>query len=173
LIAASSLHACHSAGPYGHSRVYSPTSAEERAVAGASDYEPGSVQRAPEKWKNRPLSLFGIVTGRAPGPGGAANVAVSIRILQQRNLCDNDDEDTCRVTVSEREFGRVHALLKLSSEDELGQDSVGVGSLLRVVGTVGQDVDANDGTPVLRTTFYRHWPRASFVTTAASKDMRR
>jgi hypothetical protein len=164
---------CHSPGPFGHSRVYSPTSDEQHAVAGTSDFEPGGVSRAPEKWKDRPVSLFGVVTNRGSGPGGAAYLAISIRSLQQRNLCDNDDEDSCRVTISDREFGRVHALLKLSAEDELGQDSVGVGSLLRMVGVLGVDVDPNDGTPILRGTFYRHWPRASYVTASASRSMRR
>jgi len=173
LAAATLALACHSTGPYGHSRVYSATGDEERAVAASQEYEPGGAERAPERWRDRQVSFFGVVTNRGSGPGGAAYVAVSIRSLQQRNLCDNDDEDSCRVTVSDREFGRVHALLRLSAEDELGQDSVGVGSLLRIVGKLGVEVDPNDGTPILRATFYRHWPRAYYVTASASKSMRR
>jgi hypothetical protein len=164
---------CHSPGPFGHSRVYSPRSDEERAVAGAQDYDPGAAQRTPDRPRAPAIWLFGVVTNRGSGPGGAAYVTLSMRSLQQRNLCESEDEDSCRVTVSDREFGRIHALVKLSAEDELGQDGVGVGSLLRIVGRVGQDVDPNDGTPILRTTFYRHWPRGSYVTASASRTMRR
>src|SRR5262249_51180620 len=135
--------------------------------------EPGATQRTPDRPRDHAVRLFGVVTNRGSGPGGAAYVAMSIRSLQDRNLCEGDDEDTCRVTISEREFGRIHALLSLRGEDEFGQDSVGVGSLLRIGGPAGEDVDPNDGTPILRTTFYRHWPRGYYVTTAAAKAMRR
>ncbi len=114
-----------------------------------------------------------MVTNRGSGPGGAAYLTLSLRTLQPRNLCESDDEDSCRVTVSEREMGRVHALLALASEDDMGQESVGLGSLVRIVGTVTQDLDPSDGTPIVRATFYRHWPRGFFVTTKASSFMKR
>ncbi|MGH8311365.1 MAG: hypothetical protein ACRETX_16430, partial [Steroidobacteraceae bacterium] len=98
---------------------------------------------------------------------------ISVRTLETRNLCDTEDEDTCRVTVSEREHAMLHALVKLSAGDELGEHSVGQGSLIRVIGVIGDDVDQNDGTPVLRATYYRHWPRNFYVTTADREHMRR
>jgi hypothetical protein len=164
---------CHSAGPYGHSKVYAANGSEQNAVARGEEYDAQLADRARGKLKDRPVWLFGVVTNRSAGPGGAAYVALSLRTLQQRNLCESEDEDSCRVTVSEREMGRAHALLALAAEDDMGQDSVGLGSLLRVVGTVTQDLDPNDGTAVLRASFYRHWPRGSYVTTKAASFMKR
>jgi hypothetical protein len=54
----------------------------------------------------------------------------------------------------------------------VGQYSAGAGSLVRLVGQFGEDVDPNDGTPVLRATWYRLWPRYTFVTSAARAQMR-
>ena len=164
---------CHGAGPYGHSKAYTPRSAEESAVSGNKEYDPLLAERALDKLKGRSVWLFGVVTNRGSGPGGAAYVALSLRTLQQKNLCETDDEDSCRVTVSEREMGRAHALIALAAEDDMGQESVGLGSLLRVARAVTQDLDPNDGTPILRTTYYRHWPRGFYVTTKASSFMKR
>jgi hypothetical protein len=164
---------CHGAGPYGHSRAYVPASGEDRAAAPAAEYDAFGFERAPDKLKGKRVWLFGVVTQRRPGPGGATYVALSLRTLQPRNLCDNDDEDSCRVTVSEREMGRAHALLTLKGEDELGELSVGLGSLVRVVGHVAEEVDAADGTGVVRADFYRHWPRGYYVTTKAAAVMHR
>ncbi|MCA9583769.1 MAG: hypothetical protein KC657_00250 [Myxococcales bacterium] len=167
------LVACGGAGPYGHAPKYVPTAPEEDALAGAKDYDPVMFAREPEAWRKHSASMFGVVTGRAPGPGGAAYVTVSVRRLEPRNLCSNkNDDDTCRVTISARDFGVAHALLTLRPEDETGEKSVGVGSLVRVVGVFGEEVDPNDGAPVLHGKFYRHWPRYHYVTNAASDLMR-
>ena len=40
---------------------------------------------------------------------------------------------------------------------------VGQRSLLRIVGTVGQDVSPADGSPVVHALWYRHWPRSEYV----------
>lgn len=165
--------ACHSAGPYGHSKVYAPTSDETNALAAAKDYDPVMAQRFPEQWRGKPVSVFGVVTNRGAGQDGAAYLALSVRTLEPRNLCDTDDEDTCRVTVGDREHAKLHALLKLGADDDIGEHSIGLGSLVRIVGTLGEDVDPNDGTPILRATFYRHWPRGFYVTAAAAGLMRR
>jgi hypothetical protein len=165
--------ACHSAGPYGHSRAYAPISAEQRAVAAGPEYDAFVFERSPDKLKGKVVWLFGVVTQRRPGPGGAAHVALSLRTLQLRNLCESDDEDSCRVTVSEREMGRAHALLVLRGEDEIGELSVGLGSLVRVAGRVAEEVDSGDGTGVVRADFYRHWPRGSYVTTKSASVMHR
>jgi hypothetical protein len=167
------LTACRSAGPYGHSKVYSPLSDEEHAVAGNPQYDSLLAERSFDKVKGKPAWLFGVVTNRGSGPGGAAYVAVSLRALQVRNLCESEDEDTCRVTVSDREMGRVHVLLSLSADDDLGEHSVGLGSLLRVVGNVTTDIDPTDGTPIIRGSYYRHWPRGFYVTTKAASTLKR
>jgi hypothetical protein len=174
ILAAAALTAsCHSAGPYGHSKIYSPLGDEERAVAGNAEYDSLLAERSFDKLKGKSVWLFGVVTNRGSGPGGAAYVAVSLRTLQQRNLCENDDEDSCRVTVSDREMGRVHVLAALAADDDLGEHSVGLGSLLRVAGTVTTDIDPTDGTPIIRVSYYRHWPRGFYVTTKAASVYKR
>ena len=167
------LAACRGAGPYGYAPNYVPTSDEEGATKDAREYDPVMYQREPETWRKSTTVLFGVVTGRAPGPGGAAYLTLSVRRLEPRNLCSNrNDEDTCRVTVSDRDFGVVHALAPLSPDDDLGERSVGAGSLVRVAGQFGEDVDPNDGAPILRASYYRHWPRHFFVTKANAETMR-
>ena len=167
------LGACHSPGKYGHSRVYSPLSAEEDALAKTKEYDPVMVQRKPEDFKGKSLNFFGVVLSRSEGAGGTARLKLSVRTLAKRNLCETKDEDSCRVTVSDREHAVAHALVKLSEEDDIGKRSVGVGSLVRVVGQIGDEVDPNDGAPVLRASYYRHWPRNFYVTTAARAHMLR
>jgi hypothetical protein len=72
--------------------------------------------------------------------------------------------------VGEREQALVHAHVKLESEDDIGRKSVGAGSLLRVIGVIGDEVDPNDGAPVLRATYYRHWPRSFYLTAASASE---
>ena len=164
---------CHGAGPYGHAVNYVPLSDEEKALNGAKEYDPVMFQRKPEEWRGKPVSLFGVVTTRSSGPGGGAYLTLSVRRLEPRNLCDsNADEETCRVTVSDTDFGVVHVNVALHGDDDVGEHSVGGGSLVRVVGTFGEDVDPNDGNPLMRVTYYRHWPRYFFVTRAAASQMR-
>lgn len=165
--------ACGSAGQYGHSKTYSSLGEEESAAAGVKDYDPVMAKRSPEKWKGLSVSAFGIVVSRNSGPGGASEVKLSLRNLEPRNLCESTDEDTCRVTVSEHEHAIVHAMLHLSAEDDLGEHSLGPGSLVRVIGVVADAVDPSDGEPVLQAKYYRHWPRGFYVTTAERKYMLR
>jgi hypothetical protein len=176
LLAAASLVpfaiGCAGPGLYGHAKTYAPLADEEKAIAGAREYDPVMAVRQPEEWSKQPVSLFGVVTNRG-ATGGVAYLQISVRKLEPRNLCENaQDEDTCRVTVSDTEFGVVHAAVTLKGEDDVGEHSVGPGSLLRIVGQLGQDTDPNDGTPIIRATYYRHWPRHSFVTKAAASQMR-
>jgi hypothetical protein len=169
----SALAACHSPGPYGFSPAYAPLSEEENVTSGATEYDPVMFQRDAEAWRKKKVTLFGVVTQRAAGPGGGAYLTLSVRRLEPRNLCDNaNDEDSCRVTVSDKDFGVVHAVVALRPEDDYGEHSLGGGSLVRVVGQFGEDLDASDGQPVLRATYYRHWPRAYYVTRASAVHMR-
>ena len=164
---------CRSGGPYGYAAQYAPTSDEQSATVGTREHDPVMYGREPEAWRKSKVALFGIVSGRAPGPGGAAYVTVSLRKLATRNLCTNAaDEDTCRVTVSDRDFGVVHLLAALRPEDDMGEHSLGIGSLVRAVGMFGEDVDPADGAPVLRASFYRHWPRFFYVTRSSADLMR-
>jgi len=164
---------CRSAGPYGYAAQYTPAGGEVEALTGAREYDPVMFARQPDAWRTSKTSLFGLVTGRAPGPGGRAYLTLSVRKLETRNLCANaNDEDTCRVTVSDRDFGIVHVLAALHPDDDMGERSTGVGSLIRAAGTFGEDVDTSDGAPVLRATFYRHWPRYFYVTRSKADVMR-
>ncbi len=172
-LAGLALLSCHSPGQYGHSRVYAPLSAETDALEKTKEYDPVMVQRKPEDFKGKPLSFFGVVLSRTEGAGGTARLKLSLRTLEPRNLCESKDEDSCRVTVSDREHAVAHALVKLSEDDNIGKLSVGTGSLVRIVGQIGDEVDPNDGAPVLRASYYRHWPRNFYVTTASRAHMLR
>jgi hypothetical protein len=165
--------ACHSAGQYGFARTYEPLGDEEDAQQGAKDYDPVMAQRAPDDWKGKTVSVFGVVKVRNPGPNGQSDLTLSVRTREERNLCDTADEDTCRVTVSDREHAVVHALVTLEDEDDIGKESVGPGSLLRIIGTIRDTVDPDDGTTVIRAKYHRHWPRNYYVTTADRQHMRR
>lgn len=165
------LTACSSAGPYGYSRTYTPLSAEDDAAEGAREYDPVMAERDKADWKKNKVSVFGIVNKRSEGPAGMANLTLSVRTLEARNLCDTHDEETCRVTVSQHEFAIVHALVKLAPGDDIGEKSVNRGSLLRVIGKLTDDVDPDDGAATLKADYYRHWPRNYFVTTASRPDM--
>ena len=118
------------------------------------------------------MALFGVVERRDPGPGGQARLTLSVRRLEPRNLCGLEtDDDSCRVTVSDKDFGVVEALVSLRGDDYVGPRSVGSRSLLRVVGTIGQDV-APSGAPVVHAVWYRHWPAFYYVTRASARDMK-
>ncbi len=164
---------CHGAGPYGHAPHYTPLDDETRAASEARDYDPIMVQRQPEEWRKGTVSLFGVVDSRQAGPAGQALLRISVRHLASRNLCDSElDEDSCRVTVSDRDFGVVWALASLRGDDDVGPNAVRQRSLLRVVGTIGEDVSPADGAPVVHASYYRHWPPLAYVTNASARDMR-
>lgn len=167
------LTACGGGGQYGHAVNYVPLSDEEKATKVAKEYDPVMFQRQPEQWRGKPVALFGVVTARNPGSGGTANITLSVRRLEPRNVCESHaDEDTCRVTVSDADFGLVHALVVLHGDDDVGEHSVGGGSMVRLVGTFSEEVDSNDGGPIMHVTYYRHWPRYFYVTKAAAQQMR-
>jgi hypothetical protein len=164
---------CGGGGPYGYTVKYRPTETESANIEGAQEFDPVMYGRRPEEWQKKKTMLFGVVTARAAAASGATRLTLSLRRLVPRNLCENmNDEGSCRVTVSEKEFGVVHALLKLSAADDAGERSVGGSSLLRVVGTLVDSGSAEDTTPVLQGSFYRHWPRNTYVTNAKSELMR-
>ena len=160
------------AGPYGYSRTYAPLDAEKSAAAGAEDYDPVMSRRQPEAWRSKKVSVFGVVEGREDR-GGFAYLRLSVRVLEDRNACETSEEDSCRTTVSDREYDKVHAQLALSRPaDAQGPESVGVGSLVRVVGTVAAP-DRNDSIQVLAARYYRHWPRGYWRTASARSVLRR
>ncbi|HEY3815711.1 MAG TPA: hypothetical protein VGL81_00990 [Polyangiaceae bacterium] len=164
---------CYSAGPYGHSPRYVELSDETTAVTGAREYDPVMVERQPEEWRKGRVTLFGVVESRTAGPGGQALLKLSVRRLDPRNLCVNEhDDDSCRVTVSDKDFGVVYALVTLRGDDDVGPRAVGQRSLMRIVGSLGQDVSPADGAPIVHTSFARHWPVYFYVTHASAGAMR-
>jgi hypothetical protein len=166
------VSACHSPGPYGHAPAYAALSDEAALVKTAREYDPVMYARQPDDWRHGTVSLFGVVTNRGTSNGGAY-LTLSVRRLEPRNLCESmNDDDSCRVTVSDRDFGVLHAIVQLTGEDDVGAHSVGGGSLVRIVGKIGEDVDPNDGAPIVRATWVRHWPRYFYVTKAAAREMR-
>lgn len=163
-----SLVAC-SGGQYGHARKYAPTSDEDKALAGSEEFDPVMARRQPEVWAKKKVSLFGVVVARRDAPNKALELDVSLRTLEARNLCEDASEDSCRVTVSENEFDRLKVRITgVSAADRAGEQSIGPGSLVRVVGKVESGTDL-----VVSGSFYRHWPRGFYVTTAAATLMRR
>src|SRR3954463_8223321 len=94
------LVGCHSAGPYGFSRNYQPLSPESEAAEGTREYDPVMAARDKDDWKKGAVSLFGVVKARSQSKDGGAYLTLSMRTLSERNLCDDCDEETCRVTVS-------------------------------------------------------------------------
>jgi hypothetical protein len=164
---------CHGAGPYGHSPRYVEIDEETAAAAGARDYDPVMALQQPEEWRKGRVTLFGVVESRTAGPGGQALLKLGVRRLEPRNLCQSEqDEDSCRVTVSDKDFGTVWATVPVRGDDDSGPHAVGQRSLVRVVGTVGQDVSPIDGAPVIHAAWFRHWPVYFYVTRASARDMR-
>jgi hypothetical protein len=166
--------ACHGAGPYGYAPRYVELADEGAASKGARDYDPVAVQRSPEEWRKGTVSLFGVVDARSPGPGGQALLRLTVRRLEPRNACEREhDDDSCRVTVSDKDFGVVWALASLRGDDDVGPKAVGPRSLVRVVGRVGQDMSPTDGAPVVHAAYYRHFPPPFYVTRASAQAERR
>ena len=133
-----SLAACHGAGSYGYSAQYAPASGEEEAVKGGREYDPVMYQREPEEWRGRRPSLFGVVTGRAPGPGGSGlphaqrappRAAQPLLERQRRGHLPRHRERS-RLRRGPRDRRRS------APTTTSGEHSVGGGSLVRVVGTV-------------------------------------
>lgn len=167
------LAACHSPGLYGYSKNYAALSEEEDAADDATEYDPVMAERLPEEWRKKTISVFGVVDSRKPGGSGKVDLKLSVRTLAPLNLCDEGGEDTCRVTVSDREHAVVHALVALRRGDDVGKLSVSNGSLVRIIGTLADGVDEEDGTAVFQAKYYRHWPHNFYVTTAAASYLHR
>lgn len=159
LVSAALPIACASPGRWGHARSYTPTSDEKPALADARELDPAMAQLKPEAWKGQRVRFFMVVDERKPGPGGAAYLSGQVHTLNEINTCDNQhDDDTCRVTIKPTGHQKVHAVVRLAGEDDVGELRVGTGSLVRVVGVLGDQTDPDDGKLVIQATWYRQWP---------------
>jgi hypothetical protein len=157
---------------YGHAPAYVPLDEERRVVESARPYD-ADVVHHPEEWAKRRVTLFGIVESRSAGTGGQALLRLTVRALEPENLCKRKgDDDSCRVTVGDRDLGVVWVLAPLREEDDVGPRAIGQRSLLRVLGSIGQDVSQADGAPIVHATWYRQWPVSEYVTPATTSTVR-
>jgi hypothetical protein len=153
------LGGCGGAGRWGHARHYVPTSEEKQAIEGARDLDVPMAQLKPEAWRGQKVRFFMVVGDRRPGPGGAAYLTGKQHVLNEINGCENKfDEDSCRVTIKPTGHETVHAVVRLAGDDDVGAVRVGPGSLLRVVGVLGDATDPDDGRLVIQASWYRQWP---------------
>jgi hypothetical protein len=167
------LAACAGAGPYNFARDYSPLTPERdhfEATQQQVAYE--DVQRDPNGFMDVEVGWFGLVTSYRDLADGRQRLSLSLRAHQPRHLCSNESKSSCRVTVSERSLGSFVVDVKLSDEQKLGRDRVWVGSLFKVYGTPTGEYD-DEGGPLLKMAYLRHFPRGTYVTTAQRAGMRR
>ena len=97
---------CAGARLAGHAPRYVPADRDRRGQgAGARPTTP--PRRSAPEWRKGSVVLFGVVRSRAAGPGGQALLKLRVRALEPSNLCGQraGDDDSCRVTVSEKDFG--------------------------------------------------------------------
>ncbi|MBN1655830.1 MAG: hypothetical protein JXA30_18840 [Deltaproteobacteria bacterium] len=163
---------CGSGNQYGYAREYEPLSEEEDFFEKAETVNYEDLRRDPEAFKGKLVSWFGLVTNVEKDRTGKARVSLDLRFHQDRHLCFDQFDSSCRVTISERSGGPFTAILDLRAEDAGGEGRLYEGSLLRVYGRANGDFDEQGG-PILVTRYYRHWPRNTFVTTALQTKMRR
>lgn len=173
LVIFATLTSCGGAGQYGYAREYEPLSEEEDLFEKAEFANYEDVRRDPGAYKTKLISWFGLVTGvTTDRTTGKVKVAMDLRFHQERHLCYDPFDNSCRVTISERSGGPFTAIIELRSEDASGENRLYEGSLLRVYGKPNGEFD-DQGGPILVASYYRHWPRNTFVTTAMQSRMRR
>ena len=172
ILALGSLSACAGAGTYGYARTYQPWVSERGHFESAEELPYEQVKTSPYDYKTMEITWFGVVTQLNDLPDGRTELTLDVRTHQARHLCTDEYEDSCRVTVSTSSPGKFITRLKLKSEEKAGKERVWVGSLMKVYGRPTGDYDGH-GDPVIDTTFYRHWPRGTYVTTAQRSAMTR
>lgn len=165
--------ACGGGGQYGYARQYEPLDAEEKHMREASTITYEEVRRDPNDFRSSTLGWFGIVQSPPDvADDGKARVHMTFRTHQERHLCEEQAESSCRVTVSDKAGGPWTAVVELRPGDIEGETRVWQGSLLKVYGSPTGEFDEQGG-PVVEADWYRHWPRGKFVTTAMRSVMRK
>ncbi len=185
---------------YGYSRTYEPLSEEESYLADADvhlTYE--EVRRAPRAHANAKLAWFGVVQEMhaVPCVKGLSQrelsdcqagkklmeVFLSYRTHRQRHLCSDANDSSCRVTVSDRDGGKVVARMSIPAEELEGDERIWRGSLLRIYGN--PEVPENMPGPeslevpdeeipvIVNVEWFRHWPAGRYVTSGDASHMRR
>ena len=171
LLACALVCAC-GGNQYGHGPEYAPLSDEDPYYEKGVELSYEEVRRDPMGNQAQTIAWFGVVTDVQPSGSGASRVALDLRFHQPRHLCTDQFDDSCRVTISDKAGGPFTALLTLRPEDREGRDRVYTGSLLKVYGHVTTDYDDRGG-PIVKVDYYRHWPRATYVSSSNAVNMRR
>lgn len=172
LVSCWGLTACASGGQYGYTRTYKPLPAEASHFEKAQELPYEQVKTTPYDYKETEVTWFGVVEGMSELPDGQTQLELALRTHQARHLCHDEYEDSCRMTVSQSSTGKFITRLKLTEAERTGKERVWVGSLLKVYGQPTGDYDEK-GNPVLEVSYYRHWPRGYYVTTAQRSAMKR
>jgi hypothetical protein len=172
LLLAAVVCAC-GGNPYGYAPQYAPLSDEEPHYERGLALSYEDVRRDPLGHRDQTLAWFGVVEDVKPvGSSGEARVSMSLRFHQPRHLCTDQFDSSCRVTISDKTGGPFSAIVTLRPEDRSGRDRVYAGSLLKIYGQVTTEYDDRGG-PIVRTAYYRHWPRGTYVNTRRAGNMRR
>ncbi|MDD9934566.1 MAG: hypothetical protein OXT09_13235 [Myxococcales bacterium] len=159
--------------PYGYAPEYAPLDDEEPYFEQGQAHSYEEVRRNPSAYSSQTIAWFGVVNDvQARGKGGEAQVSLTLHFHQQRHLCADQFDSSCRVTISQKKGGPFSAVLTLRPEDRAGRDRVYSGSLLKIYGNPTAEYD-EEGGPILETAYYRHWPRGTYVTTGRAINMRR
>lgn len=161
---------CGGAGPYGYARTYEPLGDEEGFHTRASNVNFAAVAGDPLGYSTELISWFGVVDEVERGQDGA-EVAVSMRLHQARHLCAQQESDSCRVTVSDREVGRFVVTVSATTHGaHLGE--LARGALVHVYGSPLAEGSTSE-VVALDPAYVRVWPPATYVTTGAAGAMRR
>jgi hypothetical protein len=172
LIALGSVLGC-GANPYGYAPTYEALSDEEPYMERGIEQSYEEVRRDPSTHQSELLAWFGVVDDVKAVPGSnQVLVSMSLHFHQDRHLCTDQFDDSCRVTISEKTGGPFSALLVLNPDDKSGRDRLYGGSLVKVYGHVTPEYDERGG-PIVKADYYRHWPRGNYVTTTRASNMRR
>jgi hypothetical protein len=172
LCACSWLLACGGSSSYNYARTYEPLRAERSHYQAAQQVPYEDVKRDPNGYKEAEIAWFGVVKSIGDLPDGKSRLLLSLHAHQDRHLCAEQSESSCRVTIAERDLGTFGADLALTPEEKAGPERVWVGSLVKIYGHATGEYDG-DGGPILQVTYHRHWPRGTYVTTAQRSGMRR
>jgi len=159
--------------PYGYAPEYVPLSDEEELNEKGLELSYEEVRRDPLSHGKDVIAWFGVVENvEKVGASGEVRIALGLRFHQQRHLCEDQFDSSCRVTISQKVGGPFSALLTLKPEDREGRDGVHGGSLLKIYGHALPDYDDRGG-PILKADYYRHWPLGNFVSTGHAGNMKR
>ncbi|MDD9941385.1 MAG: hypothetical protein OXU20_10135 [Myxococcales bacterium] len=152
---------CAGSNPYGYDREYVPLSEEEGYLERTAERSYEEIRRDPAGHEAQLVSWFGTVSG-AQKRGDQTLINLELRFHQERHLCRDEFDSSCRVTVSQREGGPFSAIVTLRPEDRSGRSRLSAGSLVRIYGRPIADYDDRGG-PILQAEYYRHWPHGTYV----------